>query len=239
MLSKQTIDNLEQYRQHYALHGWVRIVNCLAEDTAESFFRQVNQIADETQPWHMATLVEGKAFIAKVNDYLNQPPLVRSHFIAELLRYAHQNDFQYFYEFIRLLGADSQPPEVLAGLVNNMDSEEILGAFKHITNCQTVNELDAQLTRYKPGHFLKHHCDEGYKSPQQRKVAYVLSLSKDWHPDWGGLLHIQDGQGKIIETFTPTFNALTIFAVPTPHFVSQVTNYCPSSRFSVTGWLWE
>ena len=81
MLSKQTIDNLEQYTQHYAEKGWVRIDNYLALDAAEQFHQQVVKLAQNTQDWHMATLVEGKAFIAKVNDYLGQPPQEQKHTI--------------------------------------------------------------------------------------------------------------------------------------------------------------
>ena len=239
VLSKQTIDNLEQYTVHYAQKGWVRIENYLAQDTAEQFHQQVVKLAQNTQDWHMATLVEGKAFIAKVNDYLGQPPQERSLFIAQLLRYAQQNDFQYFYEFIRLLGGNASPSEALTELTKTIGSTQNVDILKQVVGDPSIEQIDAQLTCYKPGHFLKHHCDEGFQSPRQRKVAYVLGLSKDWQPDWGGLLHFQNGQGKIIESLIPTFNCITLFTVPTPHFVSQVTNYCPQPRFSVTGWLWE
>lgn len=239
MLSNQTLDSLEQHKQHYSRHGWVRIDHFLSDECAEDFVDVVRKIADDTQVWRLATLVEGKAFVAKVNDYLTQEPYVRSHFIAELLRYAQQNDFQYFYEFIRLLGEDIHAPLELEAISDVWGSDIILNNLKQLTDTPQVRHIDAQLTCYKPGHFLKHHSDEGYHSKQKRKVAYVLGLSKQWQPDWGGLLHLQDADGRVIQSLIPQFNSLTLFEVPTAHFVSQVTNYCPASRYSLTGWLWE
>lgn len=239
MLSTETIDNLDKYRQHYNEQGWVRIPNYLDSEFACLFEQQAMQASKDLQLWQMATLVQGQAFVAKVNDYLNQAPQVRSHFIAELLRFAQQNDFQYFYEFIRLLSEQQTPPELLVDMAKAIRSPANLEVLKTVVGQQSISQIDAQLTRYKPGHFLKHHCDEVYHSPRTRKVAYVLGLSKDWQPDWGGLLHIQDNNANVRETLIPQFNALTLFRVPTPHFVSQVTNYCPATRLSLAGWLWE
>lgn len=238
MLNQETFDNLHHYKKHYQENGWVRISNFLVEDYAEQLAAAVAEVANDPQVWRIATLVQGKAFVARVNDYLAQEPNVRSHFIAEILRYAQLNDFQYFYEFIRLLGEDSSAPGVLDAISRDWESESLLQTLRTVVDNDDIAQIDAQLTRYKPGHFLKHHSDEGYQSAQQRKVAYVMSLSKDWQPDWGGLLHFQNADGKIIESLTPEFNSLTLFKVPTAHFVSQVTNYCPASRYSMTGWLW-
>lgn len=237
MLNKKTLDSLQAHKTHYSDNGWVRIENVLCEDYAEQFAALVAEVAGDLQAWRLATLVQGKPFVAKVNEYLAQEPNVRSHFIAELLRYAQQNDFQYFYEFIRLLGEECCAPGILDMISRDWQSETLMRALKTVVDEPDIKEIDAQLTRYKPGHFLKHHSDEGSQS-QQRKVAYVYSLSKDWQPDWGGLLHFQDSDGRINQTLTPKFNSLTLFKVPTAHFVSQVTNYCPASRYSLTGWLY-
>jgi Rps23 Pro-64 3,4-dihydroxylase Tpa1-like proline 4-hydroxylase len=95
--------------------------------------------------------------------------------------------------------------------------------------------IDGHATRYIAGHFLKDHADE---SPfERRRFAYVLSVTKDWTVDMGGLLHFMDAGGSVVDTFVPTFNALTIFAVPTPHAVSYVPPWVAGERLSLTGWL--
>ena len=45
---------------------------------------------------------------------------------------------------------------------------------------------DAQLTRYRQGHFLTAHDD--HVEGKQRYYAYVLGLTDGWRIDWGGLL---------------------------------------------------
>lgn len=237
MFSKETIDGLADHQQHYKQHGWVNIRNFFDVDVAQQFLQQVEQATAQPQLWNMATLVQGKAFIAKVNDYLGQSPQVRSHFIVELLRYAQQNDFQYFYEYIRVIDEEEPVPQALKVMAELMGNADVLETLKAIVGLDELVKIDAQLTRYRAGHFLKQHSDEVTGTVQQRKVAYVLGLSQDWKADWGGLLHLQNEQGQIIESFTPTFNNMTIFTVPTSHFVSQVTNYCPMSRSSIAGWL--
>jgi len=239
VLSKQTRDNLADYQHHYHTHGWVRMDNYFDLDTIVQCSELLQQVAGDVQKWQLVTLVQGQAFKAKVNNYLSQPPQVRSHFIAELLRFAQQNEFQYFYEFIRLISEKDNAPELLEPMAQLIGSDSNIQTMQQISAQQSISQIDAQLTGYKPGHFLKRHSDDGYKSNKKRKVAYVLSLSKDWQADWGGLLHLQDKNKRIIESFTPTYNTLILFKVPTSHLVSQVTNYCPQTRFSISGWLWE
>jgi SM-20-related protein len=244
VFSKETIDSFAAYRQHYSEHGWVSIGNFFAPDAAMQLSALVEQATAQQSLWSMATLVQGKAFVSKMNDYLNEPPQVRSYFIAELLRYAQQNDFQYFYEYIRLIGEEEQVPPILQAMADLMAATDVVDMLKAIVGLDEQVNIDAQLTRYRAGHFLKQHNDEitgdaKTGAAQQRKVAYILGLSQDWQADWGGLLHIKNDQDQIIKSFTPAFNTITLFKVPTAHFVSQVSNYCPASRFSIAGWIKE
>ena len=86
-----------------------------------------------------------------------------------------------------------------------------------------------------PGDFLTPHNDE-YEG-MNRKFAYVLSLTPNWLPRWGGLLHFVDSSGGVEDTVVPRFNALSLFAIGQNHYVSQVATYAPVPRISVTGWL--
>jgi Rps23 Pro-64 3,4-dihydroxylase Tpa1-like proline 4-hydroxylase len=70
-----------------------------------------------------------------------------------------------------------------------------------------------------------------------RRAAYVLNLTPEWRPDWGGLLQFYDAMGNVSRAFTPGFNVLNIFRVPQPHSVSWVTPLAAAPRYAVTGWL--
>ena len=64
----------------------------------------------------------------------------------------------------------------------------------------------------------------------------MLNLTPMWRPEWGGVLQFLDSSGHIEEGYVPTFNALNLFRVPMPHFVSLVAPY-GGLRYSVTGWF--
>ena len=154
VLSKQTIDNLAVYQQHYAKHGWVKIPDYFCQSVIDGFCTTLSSVVGNVQKWQLATLVQGKPFKAQVNNYLSQPPQVRSYFIAELLRYAQQNDFQYFYEYIRVVSEKEQAPVECQGMAEVMSSDDHLQFLKDLVADQAINILDAQLTGYKSGHFL-------------------------------------------------------------------------------------
>ncbi|HVC37448.1 MAG TPA: 2OG-Fe(II) oxygenase family protein [Gammaproteobacteria bacterium] len=116
-----------------------------------------------------------------------------------------------------------------------LNSSECLKFIRGITGVDKIIRANAQATRYMPGHFLKQHTDND--AERGRELAYVISLTKNWQAHWGGLLHFMDGEGRVIDTFVPRFNTLSLFLVPTPHCVSLVAPFATSSRYSITGWF--
>ncbi len=100
---------------------------------------------------------------------------------------------------------------------------------------EQVDFCDMQATRYRSGHFLTSH-DDGVDG-KNRRLAYVLNLSKRWRADWGGQLVFEDALGRDEESLLPLFNALSLFRVPQPHHVSRVLPKAKSSRLSLTGWF--
>ena len=43
--------------------------------------------------------------------------------------------------------------------------------------------------------------------------------------------------GHVAEAYTPTFNALALFRVPTRHAVSMVTPLALNPRYAISGWV--
>lgn len=109
-------------------------------------------------------------------------------------------------------------------------------AFLHaITGDAAIRRVNAQASRYRPGHFLRWHTD--IDSSEGRRYAYVLNLSRYWQADWGGLLQFIDDDGRVTGTFLPRFNSLSLFAVPAGHAVSLVAPWADADRLSITGWM--
>jgi hypothetical protein len=144
--------------------------------------------------------------------------------------------FQFLYETIRLpKESGAAPPSLLADFQAFMSSSPVVSLLRAITGDDAIDFADAHASRYSPGHFLTTHDDR--IDTQGRRAAYVLNLTPEWRPDWGGLLLFYDSGGNVVRGYTPGFNLLNIFSVPQPHSVSWVTPLAAAPRYSVTGWL--
>lgn len=123
----------------------------------------------------------------------------------------------------------------LGALVALVNSPRFLQAMRRLTGRPEIAFADAQITRYGPGQFL--HVHDDIDPLKKRIAAYVLNLTPEWSPEWGGTLHFLDEDGHIAEGYVPRFNALNVFEVGVRHFVSYVAPYARAPRLSMTGWL--
>ena len=123
----------------------------------------------------------------------------------------------------------------LGRLFSTLNSEAFLALMRELTGDPRIAYLDAQATRYRPGHFLTSHDDD--VAGKNRLFAYVINLTPNWCVDWGGLLMFVDEDGHVAEAYTPRWNALNIMRVPQSHAVSVVAPFAAGARYSVTGWM--
>ena len=147
--------------------------------------------------------------------------------------------FRFWYESFMMVTAylnKSFPELPLHAFLEYLNSSAFQDKARLFTGFSDIRKVDAQATRYLPGHFLLAHDDNGDKQGEIRRAAYVLSLSEGWHPDWGGLLHFYEN-GQVVESFIPRFNSLFVFRTPQMHAVSYVAPYATKPRLSITGWF--
>jgi hypothetical protein len=83
------------------------------------------------------------------------------------------------------------------------------------------------------------HTDKAGSSKgekEKRRVAYILHLTKEWSPKFGGDMIWMNPSYHI----HPSFNSMTFFAVSESswHFVSPVASICPPhvKRLAFSGW---
>jgi Rps23 Pro-64 3,4-dihydroxylase Tpa1-like proline 4-hydroxylase len=149
-----------------------------------------------------------------------------------------RHGYQFFYSSFAVLDAYLTPGAAhspLFDVLQFLNSDAFLSLMRRITGQEAIRWADAHATLYRAGHFLKYHTDE--KPSAQRLAAYVLNLTKKWGRDWGGQLQFFDERGDVEQAWRPVFNALNVFTVPADHAVSQVADYAPGHRYSITGWL--
>lgn len=146
--------------------------------------------------------------------------------------------FRFAYDSYMMVTAYQQhrdPGLLLHRVLELFNSHEYIGLMQALTGDADVRRVNAQATRYRPGHFLRQHSDED--SREGRRFAYVLNLSRGWRADWGGLLQFIDADGRVVDSFLPRWNTLSLFAVPTGHAVSLVAPWAGDDRLAITGWL--
>lgn len=225
MLSKDL--NWDAIRKDFAQRGYTRIENALEPSCAT---RVAEAIIRETE-WELCYLSgDGPVFIthAELQDYTPE----RSARLNNDIFTRARSDFSYFYYRSALAGNNN--PRLIE-FHDFLRGGNFLGFARYLTDDLTIHTINGQLTCYRPACFLRRHNDTTTK--EHRIAAYVFGFTPQWEADWGGLLHIQDEKFNIIDTHKPAFNTLTIFRVPTWHFVSQVANYAQGARYTVTGWI--
>lgn len=165
-------------------------------------------------------------------------PLKQRQKLSKLVYSQATDQFQYMYATVPIYDIyhqDQLPGHYFNTLFEFLNSDAFLSFTRFVTNDDSIGFADAQATRFDPGHFLTGHDDA--VTGKNRRIAYVLSLSPIWRPDWGGCLQFMNSLGNIEEAYTPAYNALCMFRVPSDHSVSIVTPFAGGPRYSITGWL--
>jgi len=147
--------------------------------------------------------------------------------------------FQYRYFNYPILDAYLQkwPNEVplLHAFMDFINSQPWLAMIRTITGMPQLVKCDAQASLYAADCFLHRHSDA--QSQEGWRIAYVLGMTRDWRPEYGGTLQFLDDYGNTTLGLLPRFNTLNLFAVPRWHMVTHVPPYAPRERYSITGWF--
>ena len=149
-----------------------------------------------------------------------------------------RDNFQYLYKAVPIYDiyhGGLLPGHFFNTLFEFLNGPEFLGFARELTGCADIGFCDAQATCYETGHFLTTHDDA--TAGKNRVAAYVINMTHDWNPNWGGALQFFDDEGNIQQGFTPSFNALNVFLIPQRHAVEYVTPFAGGSRLSITGWF--
>lgn len=221
------------FKDRYAQTGRV-LVNDFLDPAAAA---ELSTVAKSSLPWVLQYRDGGKTHQMDESRLRALKDEERRAFLARIEAVARA-DFQFWY-----FGCSLSPSNVqqfqhdhpVRSLVAKIVTPEFVSLLRNLIGDSAVCGLTASFTRYDPGQFLLPHDDTD--STDDRRAAYVLNLSEDWWPDWGGLLQFIDDKRNVVETFSPHFGSIAVFKVPQLHAVSYVTPFALRSRFAITGWL--
>lgn len=218
--------NFDSIRRQYQNDRRVRIEKVLLPALAESMASKLSKLS-----YTNAFISEGINQTITHQDLQAMPDSQRQQFFQTLYAQAAQG-VGFFYGRHQLLADKNSPLDKVLSWLNSVDTLE---QIKFITGHNDIDHASAQATQYIPGHFLTRHND--INPIEQRRIAYVLSLSKEWHPDWGGLLQFYQANGMPKDAWSPRFNSMALFDVSHVHAVTYVAPYARYPRYSITGWF--
>jgi len=222
--------NISELSSSLKKHKHLRISNFLTTDYAT----KISDCLKNEIDWGLACRLNGKPeTFLKTNDVKNL-----SNENKKLLKLQINEEFQFIYNSYMMVTAyieKRNPNLFLNKVLEWLNHPDTIKYFKTLTKDSSIIKINAQATRYLPGHFLTQHNDENEQ--EGRLYAYVIGFSENWNPDWGGLLSLLDSKGNIVSTLIPEYNSLSIFKVPQNHFVSYVSPMAKNPRLAITGWL--
>lgn len=115
-------------------------------------------------------------------------------------------------------------------------SPEFLSLIERISGLEGLSRIDWQATRFRSGHFVT--FNSGTDSADQsgkRRLNFELNLTRQWRPEWGGMLEMRGDEGHQIEAVMPCFNSLDLFTFPRGYWISQVTPFALATRYAISG----
>jgi SM-20-related protein len=223
----------EPLRRAFAETGIVQIRPFLAGDGAERLRRHLAGRDDWSRL--VQTAAGGTFEHARAGDRFSAAQLKA---LERLAATAQGPGFSYAYDRIVPVDPRGEKRETATPLARFAEflarpaTRDLLGS---ICGAEDIDSVEAQATRYGPGHFLTTHLDS--EEGSRRRVAYVLGLTGGWRPEWGGLLQFHEPDGEVARGLVPRMNALTLFKVPRAHSVSLVAPAAAAPRYSIAGWL--
>ncbi len=228
-----TID-IPEVRARLQRDGRVQIADYLQPAAAE---RLQHCLAHEV-PWALALRDGDGARTIAHAEYAAMPDDERAALLRRVADSARGGEYRFAYDSYMMVSAYKEgrdPDLLLHRVLEFFNTPDYIGFVRNITGDTAIRRANAQATRYRPGHFLRYHTD--IDSSEGRRYAYVLNLTRGWQPDWGGLLQFIDDDGRIVDTFLPRWNSLSLFRVPAGHLVSMVAPWADEERLAITGWL--
>lgn len=221
--------NVGELKMVYDINRRVVIDNFLSNEFAEYLYEDINRLPKHT--WFNCVGFNNVK-IEKRWKPINRKKHIMS---MELAKKSFNND-QFAYSFKRNMGMRQGETSYVETILRNIfSSNHLYNLINDITGSMPQNYTQLFLSQYIKNNFLAPHSDIN-----RGKFAFVLNLTKDWKPQYGGVLHFLDEKREnIVDSYVPKFNSLIIFEVPQggiPHFVSQVVHE-NKKRFAITGWL--
>jgi SM-20-related protein len=220
------------YRNLFKTGGIITVPNFLNTDFAEKYYKFLNDEMKEDWWYSSAFYGDKKVILPVIEENMEE---IKNSKINANNKFV-EDGFSYF--FYRTYNNHFEDCDCLECYFRTLSqSPEFIKLMSDLTGLQLEKNNELFISKYSEGCFLNVHNDTG-----NGKIAFVLNLTRDWKPQYGGNFHILTQDRKTIrKVIEPKFNSLTIFRVPDntgiPHYVSHVVPGLKCNRYAVSGWF--
>lgn len=229
MLNKSL--DLNALRAEFAKEGRIRVKDVLDRQVADAVALEMGSL-----PYKVFCATGAGVAVIDPAEMAAWPRETQVELQRALAQSASQAEgFAYFGYRMTETWKDAAPSTPLGKFYTALKSPEVMDAIRKITGASTFDNVFAQATDYRPGHYLTRHLDD--PKGELRKFAFVWGFTKRWDPDWGGLLQFFDDDGMPNRSFSPGYNTLDLFDVRHVHSVTLVAPYALNPRLAVSGWF--
>lgn len=228
-----TLDRMDLARR-FAVDGRIRIENVLENSIAEKIRRYCATDVPFAYHYH----VDGTNVAMPAEQMATMSAAEQQALSKRVMDEAAKGvGFLYCGYAVGRLDASTSNPHLqyLHQVFEYLNGHEMLSFIEEISGLDTLRSADAQYTRFVPGQYLTRHRDD--VTNEQRRLAFVFGFSKNWHPDWGGMLQFFADDGTARDAWMPAFNTLSLFDIRHIHSVTYVTPFAREQRLSLTGWF--
>jgi len=230
MLSFNSALNFKNIKESFEIDKRLQINNVWDLDIATSIYKSLSKDIK----YKHAYALKGQNFELTEQDIRGLSQSKLQQFTNSIQKEASQGiGFLYGRQLIK--SDDIEQPEVIKSVKTFLNSDFVIQKVRDISGHFDINMASVKATRYMPGNFLTRHND--INADENRKLAYVLGFTPEWHPDWGGLLQFYEKNGTPRDAWSPVFNSMAIFDVNHIHSVTYIAPFALAPRYAIAGFF--
>ena len=207
--------------------GRVQINDIMPIEQIDSIYK----VLHENITFDQAVTLNNQAKLLRRKDIAS----LGQHGINNLMRQVYQNAAKGIGFWYGRAPDSERNNSILAEFERWIKSDLAINFIKAVTGNNDICNAVIQYTKYLPGEFLTRHKDKG--AEDQRRIAFVLHLSPQWHPDWGGVLQFYQQSGQPRDAWAPKYGCLHLFDTKHIHAVTTISPFAPAARYTISGWF--
>uniref|UniRef100_A0A6C0IFR5 Uncharacterized protein n=1 Tax=viral metagenome TaxID=1070528 RepID=A0A6C0IFR5_9ZZZZ len=225
-INKYYIKNKEVIKMYNKIYNEENIIT-IPKFISLSVLKDIREDIENYKWWHHAMIPDNNIWKVKYEKKISDKN------IEECNKNLIQKNFTY--RFMRSLNHYETCSCVSCKMIETVKCFHVTDLLCQIIGCKNIRPGEIFFSNYGKDDFLSIHHDKN-----KGDIAVTFSLSYDWHPTYGGILHFCDEYKNIYKSVVPTLGSVNIFKLDPnkgiDHFVSCVN--VDKNRYTLTAWYY-